>query len=51
MHLPPKYTDYWMKVDASKAELAVDLVSDMLLNSKFEQAEMDRERDVIIERD
>jgi len=44
-----EYTGYWVKVDSSKINLAVDIVSDMLLNSKFEQKEIEREKGVIIE--
>lgn len=44
-----EYTGYWVKVDASKIEIAMDVVSDMLLNSKFNQEEIDREKGVIIE--
>ncbi|MDD5031704.1 MAG: pitrilysin family protein [Patescibacteria group bacterium] len=44
-----EYTGYFVKVDSTKIELAVDIVSDMLLNSKFEQKEIDREKGVIIE--
>jgi len=42
-------TGFWMKVDASKTETALDIVSDMLLNSKFDKAEIEREKGVIIE--
>ncbi|MFH1427269.1 MAG: pitrilysin family protein [Patescibacteria group bacterium] len=44
-----EYTGYFVKVDCSKIKLAADIVSDMLLNSKFEQKEIDRERGVIVE--
>jgi len=44
-----EYTGYWVKVDSSKLNLAVDVVSDMLLNSKFEISEIEREKGVIIE--
>lgn len=42
-------TGYWVKVDYTHLDLALDVVSDMLLNSKFEKKEMDKERGVIIE--
>jgi len=42
-------TGYWVKLDADKKKLGLDVVSDMLLNSKFSQEEIDRERGVIIE--
>ena len=44
-----EYTGYWIKVDSTKSEPALDILSDMLLNSKFSQAEIDRERGVIVE--
>jgi len=44
-----EYTGYFVKVEASQLELALDVLSDMLLNSKFEQAEIEREKGVIIE--
>ncbi|MEA3463711.1 MAG: pitrilysin family protein [Patescibacteria group bacterium] len=44
-----EYTGYWIKTEAKQIESAMDIVSDMLLNSKFEQAEIEREKGVIIE--
>ena len=44
-----EYTGYWVKVDSSKIELALDIVSDMLLNSKMDTGEIEREKGVIIE--
>ena len=44
-----EYTGYWVKTEAKQIELAMDVVSDMLINSKFEQKEIDREKGVIIE--
>ncbi len=44
-----EYTGYWVKIDSGKIELAFDIVSDMLINSKFESAEIEREKGVIIE--
>ena len=44
-----EYTGYWVKVDSSKIKLAVDIVSDMLLHSKFDFKEIEREKGVIIE--
>lgn len=40
---------YWVKVDYTHLDLALDVVSDMLINSKFDKKEMDKERGVIIE--
>ncbi len=44
-----EYTGYWAKVSAEHLELALDWVADILLNSKFEAAEIEKERGVIIE--
>ncbi len=43
------HTGYYIKTTSEHADLAVDMLSDMLFNSKFEQEEMERERKVIIE--
>src|SRR3989339_225179 len=43
------YTGYYVKVDAEKLELALDVLSDMLLNSKFEEGELEKEKGVISE--
>lgn len=42
-------TGYWVKVDYTHLDLALDIVSDMLISSKFDKKEMDKERGVIIE--
>jgi len=42
-------TGYWAKVASDKWEIALDWVSDILLNSKFEAAEIEKEKGVIIE--
>lgn len=42
-------TGYWVKVDYTHLDLAMDVVSDMLVNSKFDKKEMDKERGVIVE--
>jgi len=44
-----EFTGYWVKVAAQKLPAAIDIVSDMLLNSKIEAEEIDREKGVIIE--
>ncbi len=44
-----EYTGYFVKVESSRIELAMDVLSDMLLNSKFDQEEIGREKNVIIE--
>ncbi len=42
-------TGYYAKVDAVQLDLAIDWVSDILLNSKLENKEIQREKGVIIE--
>lgn len=44
-----EYTGFWTKVDANHTDLALDVISDMLICSKFLQAEIDKERGTIIE--
>jgi predicted Zn-dependent peptidase len=44
-----EYTGYWAKVANDHLVLALDWVSDILLNSKFEAAEIEKERGVITE--
>lgn len=44
-----EFTGYWAKVDAKHFDLALDWVSDILLNSKFEKRELEREKKVVIE--
>jgi len=44
-----EFTGYWVKVAAPKIKLALDVISDMLLNSLCAEAEIERERGVIIE--
>ncbi len=43
------HTGYYIKVNHEKLELAMDIVSDMLFNSLFEQLEIEKERGVILE--
>ncbi len=42
-------TSYYVKMDAAHTPLAIDLLHDMLFHSKFDAAEIQRERGVIIE--
>ncbi len=42
-------TAYYIKIDASQVELAIDLLSDMLFHSQFDPKEIERERGVIVE--
>ncbi|MCX6781487.1 MAG: pitrilysin family protein [Candidatus Magasanikbacteria bacterium] len=43
------HTAYYIKIDARHTELSLDLLSDMIYNSKFDAGEFDRERGVIVE--
>lgn len=43
------WTGYYVKINAERLELAVDVLSDMLLRSRFDPREIDRERGTIIE--
>lgn len=43
------YTGYYVKINAEKSEAAMEILSDMLNNSKFDEKELNRERNVIIE--
>lgn len=43
------YTGYYIKTDAKHLELAVDFLSDILINSLFDPIEMEREKHVIVE--
>ncbi len=44
-----EYAGYYVKVDATKIELACDVLSDMLLCATFPPEEIEKERGVIIE--
>lgn len=44
-----EHTGYYITADSSHLPLAMDMLSDMLYQSKFEATEMDRERGVIVE--
>ncbi len=44
-----EYTAYYIKVDANFTHIALDILSDMLNNSKFDPKEMEREKTVIVE--
>lgn len=43
------YTGYYVKIASQHANLALDLLSDMIWNSKFDESEVNREKGVIIE--
>jgi len=43
------YTGYYVKIAGKQQELAFDLLSDMLFNSKFEAKEIEKEKGVIVE--
>jgi predicted Zn-dependent peptidase len=42
-------TGYWAKVDKKHVDTALDWISDIFLNSKFDAEEIEREKGVIIE--
>ena len=44
-----EFTGFWAKVGGKHLDLAMDWISDILLNSKFEEKEIKREKGVIIE--
>lgn len=44
-----EYTGFWVRGDASKIMVGFDVLSDILLNSKFDAKEIERERGVVIE--
>ena len=44
-----EFTGFWAKVGGKHLDLAIDWISDILLNSKFEEKEIKREKGVIIE--
>jgi predicted Zn-dependent peptidase len=43
------YTGYYVKINSERQEVAFDLLSDMIFNSKFAKEEMEREKGVIVE--
>ena len=43
------YTGYYIKSDTKHLSLSIDVLADMLLNSKFDAQEIDREKGVIVE--
>jgi len=44
-----EYTGYYIKADKNHIETTLDILSDMLFNSKFDAKEMEREKTVIVE--
>lgn len=44
-----EYTAYYIKTDTKYSRIALDILSDMLNNSKFDAREMEREKPVIVE--
>src|SRR5262245_52676851 len=44
-----EYTGYYVKCAAEHRDVALDVITDMLRNSKFDAGEIDREKGVIIE--
>ena len=43
------YTGYYVKINSERQEVAFDLLSDMIFNSKFDKEEMEKEKGVIVE--
>jgi predicted Zn-dependent peptidase len=43
------YTGYWVKVASRHTDLALDMVSDLLLTAKLREEEIEREKGVIVE--
>jgi predicted Zn-dependent peptidase len=44
-----EYTGYWVKVGADKLELALDVVSDLVLTAKLRPEDIEKEEGVIVE--
>ena len=44
-----EYTGFWAKTDKKHCDIALDVILDMLLNSKFSEEEIRRERGTILE--
>ena len=44
-----EHTGFWAKVDNKHCDIALDVISDMLLNSKFSKEEIKREKGTILE--
>lgn len=44
-----EHTGYYIKADSEFIETSLDILSDMLFNSKFDKKEMEREKTVIVE--
>jgi len=43
------YTGYYVKANSRHLSMAIDVLSDMVLNSKFEEVEVEKEKGVIVE--
>lgn len=44
-----EYAGYYVKVASNHADIACDVLSDMMLHARFDQAEIEKERGVILE--
>lgn len=44
-----EYTGFYAKVNSRHLEIALDIISDILIHSKFDEAELKREKGVILE--
>lgn len=47
--LSKECTCYYVKLLSSHIDIGIDVLSDMILNSKFNEDDLDKERSVIIE--
>lgn len=44
-----EYTGFWVKISKENVTLALDIISDFLLNSKFDKKEIENEKGAVIE--
>ncbi len=44
-----EYTGYYVKADYTHLKLALDVISDMLINSKFHKKDIEKEKGVVVE--
>jgi len=44
-----EYTGYYIKADYTHLNLALDMISDMLINSKFRKKDIEKEKGVVVE--
>ena len=44
-----EYTGYWIKATSPHLEIAIDILSDIYLNSQFKEKELEKEKKVVLE--